>query len=435
MVIMCLAAEHFPEIEYSPEIPSIVAMLLLHCKDSFTTSAIFNLISSSRTPAGKYHLRLQFDGHSTQLRVFEMLLRKRTPSMAKLFDVKKINPCEFAHQVFPNMFSDIVPLYYALQIFDAFLNEGNKVLHRFATTLLLTFEKALSACGSVEDIITSIRTLCQDGATCDMEGIWKAAYAWSLSRTEMEVMEKVGDKTSSHCPIPRGESALMYRPRVRGTPSVILSTPSMWEDIFVWIPPDRMAGAEFYQLYSTEEHGWSLHTLYARCAAAASGPALLLLQVIPKSDPICRMSTQQQQQMSTQPASPLMPAPGLSFSASRDDLAATGGHLRGIPRERDFRRTTIGAYLSHAPHRPRTSDGKEHFSGNSTSFVFNLDRSMRYAASNEDQNFILSKSDQLLIGCGGEGSAISLPVDFHTGMTNPCSTFRNDRLWPQSFST
>ena len=91
MVIMCLAAEHFPEIEYSPEIPSIVAMLLLHCKDSFTTSAIFNLISSSRTPAGKYHLRLQFDGHSTQLRVFEMLLRKRTPSMAKLFDVKKIN--------------------------------------------------------------------------------------------------------------------------------------------------------------------------------------------------------------------------------------------------------------------------------------------------------------------------------------------------------
>ena len=58
---------------------------------------------------------------------------------------------------------------------------------------------------------------------------------------------------------------------------------------------------------------------------------------------------------------------------------------------------------------------------------------MRYAASNEDQNFILSKSDQLLIGCGGEGSAISLPVDFHTGMTNPCSTFRNDRLLATEF--
>jgi len=259
--------------------------------------------------------------------------------------------------------------------------------------------------------------LCAAGSVADMDTIRKAAYGWWVTRKEIEDAEKSialepQQKTPSYVPLRISTQLVVrYRPKVHGG-SLIVNTPALWEDLFVWLPSEKIVGAEIFQLYSTETQGWSLQTLYQRCTVVGdSCPVLLLLDVLPKDSK----------------------RESISLSGT---LNGTIGNLGSFT----TRRHVIGAYLSHAPvpQAKRTTDHSsspsrgEHFYGNTDCFVFSLLENKRYKASDTNHNFILPKGDELLVGCGGEGSAISLPADFHIGTSNRCDTFGNERLVPSA---
>eukprot|EP00760_Papus_ankaliazontas_P021666 PhM_4_TR18718/c0_g1_i1/m.62817/K21841/TBC1D24; TBC1 domain family member 24 len=405
-LVLCVVAEHFPEVTYCPMLPACVALMLMQCREATVAAAIIEMVHQARQNTETHHFRLSRQSYVVQLHAFLLLLKKRSPTLSRFFETKKINACVVAHDMFVSMFSNLLPLYHSLQLFDAFLNEGMKVVFRFAVSLLCMYEREICACQTESEIISTLRERASKAQNNDFASLWRQAYSWGISRKDIAAFEKTVDAaTAEHHSIPPYRPSgpvLTCRPRVRKNASNILDSPTVWEDVFVWLPEEKCIGAEVWPIYTTEHNGWSLTTLYARCELAfgktveEEHPVLLLMNVIPKSNESSATTT-------TRPV-------------------------------------TIGAYLSHCPSRHRHHNDR--FFGNDSSFVFVLgsnhsSTTMQHFKGNTGQknhNFILCKPDHMFIGCGGSGdnagSSISVPLDLHIGSTAACETFNAPALLP-----
>jgi hypothetical protein len=146
--------------------------------------------------------------------------------------------------------------------------------------------------------------------------------------------------------------------------------------LMTWVPQEKKIGiSSVVTVYSCERDGWSLQTLYTKCENWRHNPLILLLHVGPH-------------------------------------------HV-------------IGAYLSDAPHKD-IDRKKRQFFGNATTFVFQLVPHPQKYEAVLGGHYIMAKADSLLVGCGSEGSAISLGADLQTGHSSACSTFRSPPLAPTS---
>jgi len=153
-----------------------------------------------------------------------------------------------------------------LRIFDAFMNEGVKVLYRFALAVLDHNRDALMRTTTSKEFK---QVLHAQTAACsvDVDLLMKNAFAYPLKRKELHL-----DEPLEQSPI-EDSLPVFYRPKI--AQSSLIIEDDKFEILWAWIP-HRMGIKDPVFVYSADKHGWSLSTITHRCAK--EGPNIVLIK-------------------------------------------------------------------------------------------------------------------------------------------------------------
>ena len=295
-LLLGVVAHKFPEIHCAPMLPVALSLLLLFLSPEEALSSIVGMIRVSKLPwrnEAVYYLPVCFTSYTKTLCSFPALVSYKSARTASLFVAHRVDLAHLLHHLLCTMFTTVFPLHYAVHLFDAYLNEGVKVLLRFALTLTVDFAEHLPTCRSVSSLLELAKK--KTFAKEYWDTFMTRSYKWKLSRRELLTLEEHQDveQHSSKVSSSRtcsdyhrdpdsftsksastlwdelrrgvGRLSISNRPEIEGE-SVILTTPMIWEDLFVlWYDSLGFScGHTLALAYSTSVHGWSLHTLYAR---------------------------------------------------------------------------------------------------------------------------------------------------------------------------
>ena len=113
-------------------------------------------------------------GLRTEQSVFTELLHQKLPKLAMHFTRHQVITELFATRWFVALFANALPIETTLRVWDAFLLEGAKVLHRVSLALLRVAEPRLLACRDQQEILL---TLQEEQANClDCERLLSLAF-------------------------------------------------------------------------------------------------------------------------------------------------------------------------------------------------------------------------------------------------------------------
>ncbi|KAE8577253.1 hypothetical protein XENTR_v10004500 [Xenopus tropicalis] len=272
-VLICIGNQ-YPDITYSPSLPSVVALLLHFSEDEAECfERACRLISC--TENHKCYVDQSFLAYEASCMTFGDLAKKYCPAGHKLITTS----CENSAEVFSDwimwIFGDL-PFEYTIRVFDIFLIEGNKVLYRVALALLKHYRSHL------EHEVTDVRSDIQDFVKnishhLSVQKLLEKAFSIRLfSHKELWLLQLANRKALSQ----RGITVMQPRQPAHMSvdllefSSVIVTAQEM-RVIWSWIP-ERFSLYPPVLLFSTMEHGYSLQRFYSHCEGFE--PTVLLIK-------------------------------------------------------------------------------------------------------------------------------------------------------------
>ncbi|XP_027752647.1 TBC1 domain family member 24-like [Empidonax traillii] len=135
-ILICVG-NLFPDITYSPILPSLVALLLHYSEDEAQCFESISRLLASNAPHTSY-IDQSFLAHQASCMTFGDLANKHCPAAHKLIASASDNVFEVYSEWLSWLFHDL-PFAYAVRVLDVFLLEGQKVLYRIALALLKQF--------------------------------------------------------------------------------------------------------------------------------------------------------------------------------------------------------------------------------------------------------------------------------------------------------
>jgi hypothetical protein len=239
--------------------------------------------------------------HRMKLFSFRQLVANFLPKEA--FKLESIGALEddYLNLIFLDFFLPLLPAIYCAKIFDIFLLEGNKVLHRFGLALIAMCKGKLET-----EVITSaleywnmVKYYCNSGGM-EWSRVVSAAFAigpsafsklsssnTSLTRAALlryEVMAKVHLGEALHKPLNlnykdsanRSSTAnVLSANAVEGVSKLVDSSSGNRLRMFL---PETVNMEGFKMVFSTQADGWSLGTLYAKTENLC--PCLLIVRTL-----------------------------------------------------------------------------------------------------------------------------------------------------------
>jgi hypothetical protein len=112
------------------------------------------------------------------------LMKKHIPKVYEHFKNKCVHPSMYASQWFITIFSVNFKFDVLVRIFDVFLLEGEKVLYRFALSVLKINEDKLLHARQFEDVMAIFKNLF-DNITAD--DLFNKAFKFSISKSHLQV--------------------------------------------------------------------------------------------------------------------------------------------------------------------------------------------------------------------------------------------------------
>jgi hypothetical protein len=255
----------FPSIDYCPCIPDLIQILLTFMSESDAYGVLACMLGRSQD-ARKYIIISKHE-HLKFCAAFLQVLAKIIPRLHKHISSLHITEKEsynFLSTWFSRLFVASFPYQAVLHVFDAYMNEGVKILYRIALAVLDCNKDALLNASTAKEFKTTLHSHVNLIAS-NFDSLMKAGFAFQLSRTDME-MEYTP-------PTQEDSESVFYRPKIV-TPSSIIED-DKFEIIWGWIP-HRICIRDPFLLYSGEKHGWSLSTIVYRCKADA--PLLFIIK-------------------------------------------------------------------------------------------------------------------------------------------------------------
>uniref|UniRef100_A0A8C0HEA6 TBC1 domain family member 24 n=1 Tax=Buteo japonicus TaxID=224669 RepID=A0A8C0HEA6_9AVES len=141
-ILICIG-NLFPDITYSPILPSLVALLLHYSEDEAQCFENISRLIASNAPHTSY-IDQSFLAHQASCMTFGDLANKHCPAAHKLIASTSENVFEVYSKWLSWLFHDL-PFNYAIRVFDVYLLEGQKVLYRIALALLKQYKLSVTS--------------------------------------------------------------------------------------------------------------------------------------------------------------------------------------------------------------------------------------------------------------------------------------------------
>ncbi|XP_060604259.1 GTPase-activating protein skywalker-like isoform X2 [Ruditapes philippinarum] len=271
--ILCVLEHSCPDIIYSPILFSVLSLFLHYMDVSQCYNCLYSLLRNKESgflPTTKVSVEAS-----------KLVIRDLAKKYAKSGYVLVVRNCGNVDQVFDTwiwwIFEDL-PFSYLVRIMDCYLNEGIKVFYRVALAILTLFaktniKKSPKKDNSTGNILSALRQFCRE-VPVGVDKLLKTGFSIrGLGRKEirkLQVKHEMYVTSTKHVNnFNEGQASRLSITRSFSGPIVLqnLGTDTLTVDmlyaILKWIPT-RYAICQPELLYTSEEHGTSLVTLYQR---------------------------------------------------------------------------------------------------------------------------------------------------------------------------
>ncbi|KAM6050447.1 TBC1 domain family member 24-like [Chlamydotis macqueenii] len=275
-ILICIA-NLFPDITYSPVLPSLVALLLHYSEDEAQCFENISRLIASNAPHTSY-IDQSFLAHQASCMTFGDLANKHCPAAHKLIASTSENVFEVYSEWLSWLFHDL-PFNYAIRVFDVYLLEGQKVLYRIALALLKQYRLSVTS-AELEgtDIKADLQTFVQNIAEhVTVDKLLERAFGIRLfSRKEIWLLQMANRKALMERGITmvQGRQSFHLAVDMQNFSSSIVTAQEM-RVIWSWIP-ERFSLFAPLLLFSTSEDGCSLQRFYTCCEGYE--PTVLLIK-------------------------------------------------------------------------------------------------------------------------------------------------------------
>ncbi|NXS58913.1 TBC24 protein, partial [Brachypteracias leptosomus] len=264
-ILICVG-NLFPDITYSPILPSLVALLLHYSEDEAQCFENISRLIASNTPHTSY-IDQSFLAHQASCMTFGDLANKHCPAAHKLIASTSENVFEVYSEWLSWLFHDL-PFNYAIRVFDVYLLEGQKVLYRIALALLKQYRLSVAS-AELEgtDIKAELQAFVQNIAEhVTVDKLLERAFGIRLfSRKEIWLLQMANRKALMERGITMVQSRQSFHLAVdmQNFSSSIVTAQEM-RIVWSWIP-ERFSLFPPLLLFSTSEDGCSLQRFYTCC--------------------------------------------------------------------------------------------------------------------------------------------------------------------------
>ncbi|XP_065549730.1 TBC1 domain family member 24-like isoform X5 [Lathamus discolor] len=267
-ILICVG-NLFPDITYSPILPSLVALLLHYSEDEAQCFENISRLIASNSPHTSY-IDQSFLAHQASCMTFGDLANKHCPAAHKLIASTSENVFEVYSEWLSWLFHDL-PFNYAIRVFDVYLLEGQKVLYRIALALLKQYRLSVTSTElEGTDIKADLQAFVQNIAEhVTVDKLLERAFGIRLfSRKEIWLLQMANRKALMERGITMVQSRQSFHLAIdmQNFSSSTVTAQEM-RIIWSWIP-ERFSLSPPLLLFSTSEDGCSLQ----RCAGHFSPP-------------------------------------------------------------------------------------------------------------------------------------------------------------------
>lgn len=263
--ILCILALEHPELEYCPFIPTVVALILHHASPDETLGCMRVMIRKSGMTDWVY-FPLNLASCMAFYTAFGELLRKNVPKVCKhlsLLDKSK-DVRGFWIKWLNNFLLDILSLDAAFRLMDSFILEGYKIIYRYGIGALILRGPIVLKCNNIQDVMRVYEEQPFSARNEDDDKLAKAAYNFSFSRSHVTKIsaEHLANNENHEMVACDPTAELRLMPKLLSKSAFLQD--QHWHYVYSWIPKHKKP-YDVDILFSTEEHGYNLDTLYAKC--------------------------------------------------------------------------------------------------------------------------------------------------------------------------
>ena len=251
--LLCVIATAHPEIEFSPFIPAIVVVLLGFMFEADAFAVIECVIE--RTKKEKRYIFLHRAEFMAFAKSFDTFFAKKYSKAARRLQELGVSLESIARCLFDSFFSGYISYPLVLRIFDAFINEGVRVIFRVAVALLSSFKFAALPITSLEEFREYFTQYSLQ------QGDLLVKHAFSLSVSD-EKIQKLGATHLSA--LLQDEEAtqdagrVYYRPKMETRSEIIgdVELEAIWSFL-----PRRLVITDPRLIFTTAANGFNLRTM------------------------------------------------------------------------------------------------------------------------------------------------------------------------------
>eukprot|EP01119_Soliformovum_irregulare_P022237 TRINITY_DN7568_c0_g1_i3.p1 TRINITY_DN7568_c0_g1~~TRINITY_DN7568_c0_g1_i3.p1 ORF type:complete len:407 (+),score=83.09 TRINITY_DN7568_c0_g1_i3:3-1223(+) len=171
--ILCVIGMEHTDLSYVPVINDAVCLLLHFLTEADTYVIMNQMLEYMKTTSGSNVQYFTPGRNNIQLflHTFDSIIKKRSKTLFSHMQKLGIDCHSFADEWFLRLFVGSFPFQTVLRIFDAFLNEGSKILYRVALAFMKLHKDKLLASNDSADFIGILQ---RESSICfDSDGLMK----------------------------------------------------------------------------------------------------------------------------------------------------------------------------------------------------------------------------------------------------------------------
>lgn len=281
--LLCIIGSVHPQLEFTPLIPAIVAVLVKRLEPDDALACMAAMIEGHSIPAIKRQDWAYFPLHRRDYlvfgRVFEDLLQNHVPKVLKhVLKVQLLAP-EYVppwDKILSCFFVGILPREIIFRIFDSYLVEGYKIILRFAIAHVIIRQEAVL--NTTSPMLINEALLRPEKFSTELQDRYvKAILNVKFDRSIIQRYRNRRRKHSVEDFDAEDKLLIFQRPLPQlNSPSSFMRDED-WAALWSWIPARfRLLNLELS--FTTSEHGRHLLTLLNRCKTQE--PILLLIETL-----------------------------------------------------------------------------------------------------------------------------------------------------------
>jgi TBC1 domain family member 24 len=426
---MCILAHDFPQLSYCPALMPTATLLLEAGLDADATLGCLGQMLRASLHAHDWRYFVCSPREAWLFaEVFLDLVEATVPAVyrhaLKLHGGNGVARAALSEQwraLFGDWFRGHLPLTAAWRLMDSFVLEGLKVLLRLALAVLDVGQATLLQATSKEALADAVHAqlaACTTTAAV-FETVWRVGFALPLARKDLS---KARDRNQErfHSVAPRVSHADLH---LRQLPTLSAPSTLLTDDhvhaLWKWVPT-RLRDRDLDLLFDTATDGYSLRTLYDRCAGR--GPLLLVARTTADYVLGAYLSTPL-----AVPQARTVAAPATATARARATLpSANTVSYTGDGETFVFTLLPPPVVVYPWARMNREAMAAERARAFGGGVVYRGDGDPVAAAAND--YFVLADHERFSVGGGRTGPALSLDDLLSTAHTGPCETFGSPGL-------